>query len=251
MKPMPSTPSQHVRSHRPGRSAARVGRSICVTSPVITAFESKPRRVRNIFICSRRRVLRFVEDHERVVQRAAAHERERRHLDHAALDQALRLLEVHHVVQRVVERTQIRVHLLREVAGQEAELLARLDRGAREDHARDLLPIQRGDRHRHREIRLARAGRPDREHDVVRCDQLDVAALREVLRGDAAPRADVRRARRRRPRAARCRAASRRLGSRRARRSARRAGPRVTSRRAARAPCARPARDPRRPSSRT
>src|SRR5260370_683479 len=28
------------------------GRSICVTSPVITALELKPRRVRNIFICS-------------------------------------------------------------------------------------------------------------------------------------------------------------------------------------------------------
>ena len=29
------------------------GRSIWVTSPVMTALDSKPRRVRNIFICSR------------------------------------------------------------------------------------------------------------------------------------------------------------------------------------------------------
>ncbi len=28
------------------------GRSICVTSPVTTVFDEKPRRVRNIFICS-------------------------------------------------------------------------------------------------------------------------------------------------------------------------------------------------------
>jgi hypothetical protein len=28
------------------------GRSTCVTSPVTTIFELKPRRVRNIFICS-------------------------------------------------------------------------------------------------------------------------------------------------------------------------------------------------------
>ncbi len=28
------------------------GRSTCVTSPVITALEPKPMRVRNIFICS-------------------------------------------------------------------------------------------------------------------------------------------------------------------------------------------------------
>ena len=29
-----------------------LGRSICVMSPVTTAFEPKPSRVRNIFICS-------------------------------------------------------------------------------------------------------------------------------------------------------------------------------------------------------
>ena len=39
-----------------------------------------------------RRVLRLVEDDEAVVQRAAAHERERRHLDGAPLEQARRAL---------------------------------------------------------------------------------------------------------------------------------------------------------------
>ena len=64
-----------------------------------------------------------------VVERAPAHEGERRDLDVPARDEALRLVEVHHVVERVVERAQVRVHLLGEVAGQEAELLARLDGG--------------------------------------------------------------------------------------------------------------------------
>ena len=75
-------------------------------------------------------VLRLVEDDERVVQRAAAHEGERRDLDDAALQHLLRAVEVDHVVQRVVERPQVRVDLLGEIAGQEAELLARLDRRA-------------------------------------------------------------------------------------------------------------------------
>ena len=44
------------------------------------------------------RVLGLVEDHERVVQRAPAHERERRDLDHAALEVPGDLLRVHHVV---------------------------------------------------------------------------------------------------------------------------------------------------------
>ena len=38
------------------------------------------------------RVLRLVEDHERVVERAPAHERERRDLDHAELDVAAHLV---------------------------------------------------------------------------------------------------------------------------------------------------------------
>src|SRR4026207_266215 len=79
------------------------GRATWVASPFTTAFEPKPSRVGDIFICSGGglraearpleehlhllggRVLRLVEDDERVVQGAAAHERERRDLDNAAL----------------------------------------------------------------------------------------------------------------------------------------------------------------------
>ena len=106
-------------------------------SPVMTIFELKPRRVRNIFICSDGRVLRLVEDDERVVQRAAAHVGERRDLDRALLASALRdLLGLEHVVERVVERPEVRVDLLEQVAGQEAEPLAGLDGRARQDDAR-------------------------------------------------------------------------------------------------------------------
>src|SRR5262249_19072812 len=54
-----------------------------------------------------RRVLRLIENHERVVERPAAHERNRGNLDCPALDQTLDALEIHHVVERVVERPQI------------------------------------------------------------------------------------------------------------------------------------------------
>ena len=47
-----------------------------------------------------------------------------------------RAVVVDHVVQRVVERPEVRVHLLREVAGQEAELLAGLDGRARQSTMR-------------------------------------------------------------------------------------------------------------------
>ena len=77
-----------------------------------------------------RGVLRLVEDDERVVERAAAHVRERRDLDRAALHQPRDDLGLEHVVERVVERAQVRVDLREHVAGQEAEPLARLDRRA-------------------------------------------------------------------------------------------------------------------------
>ena len=114
-----------------------------------------------------RGVLRLVEDDEAVVERAAAHERQRRDLDRAALEQALRALGLDHVVERVVERAQVRVDLGHEVAGQEAEPLAGLDRGPGEDDAVDLLGLQRLHRHRHRELALAGAGRADAEGDDV------------------------------------------------------------------------------------
>src|SRR3990172_5540774 len=53
----------------------------------------------------RRGVLGLVEDDEGVVERPAAHERQGRDLDVAALDQLVRLFGLDHVVERVVERT--------------------------------------------------------------------------------------------------------------------------------------------------
>ena len=59
-----------------------------------------------------------------------AHERERRDLDRAALHEPGDDLGLEHVVERVVERPQVRVDLGQDVAGEEAEPLARLDRRA-------------------------------------------------------------------------------------------------------------------------
>src|SRR3954470_6069645 len=81
----------------------------------------------------RRRVLRLVEDDEGVVERAPAHEGDRRDFDLARGDPAFDLLGWEHVVERVVEWTQIGIDLVLHVAGEEAEPLAGLDRRTRED----------------------------------------------------------------------------------------------------------------------
>ena len=129
-------------------------------------------------------VLRLVEDHEGVVEGAAAHEGERRDLDHAALEVAVDPVGVEHVVERVEERPQVGVDLGLDVAGQEAEPLAGLDRGPGEDDPLHLAFGQRRGGHRHREEGLAGAGGADAEGDRVAADRVDVALLVERLRRD-------------------------------------------------------------------
>ena len=153
-------------------------------SPVITAFAPKPRRVRNIFICSG---VVFCASSRMTKQSLSV--RPRMNASGATSIDAVRHeplepLGVEHVVERVVERAQVRIDLLLERAGQEAEPLAGLDRGAGEDDAPDLLVEQRAHRQRHREVGLAGAGGADGEHDVVRADEVDVLLLGGALRRD-------------------------------------------------------------------
>ena len=83
----------------------------------------------------RRGVLRLVEDDEAVGQGAAAHEGERAISMSPTSMRRCTSLPGMHVVQRVVERTEIGIDLLLQIARQEAEALARFDRRAREDDA--------------------------------------------------------------------------------------------------------------------
>src|SRR4051812_4092910 len=124
-----------------------------------------------------RGVLRFVEDDEGVVERAAAHVGERRELDRAALEKLAGLLEAHEVEKRVVERAQIWIDLLREIARQETQSLARFDGRAREHDALHLVSLERVDRAGHGQVGLPGTRGPDAEGEVVRQDVLYVLHL--------------------------------------------------------------------------
>ena len=71
-----------------------------------------------------------------------------------------RLVEAHEVVQRVVERAQVGVDLLREIARQEAQALACFHRGTHEHDPLDRVALERVDGARDREICLAGTGGP-------------------------------------------------------------------------------------------
>ena len=112
-----------------------------------------------------------------MAQRAPAHVGERRDLQDAALLEARDLLEVDEVEERVVDRAHVGVELGLQVAGQEAQALASLDHGARDDEAPALAVAQRAHGRRDREVGLARAARTDAEGERVLLDHLEVAAL--------------------------------------------------------------------------
>ena len=130
------------------------------------------------------RVLGLVEDDEGAVQGPAAHEGQGGDLDDAALDQAVGLVVLEEVEEGVVERAEVGVDLLDEVAGQEAELLAGLDGRAGQDDAVDGLVLEEGQGHGHGQVGLARPGRADAEDEVVGLDRLEIGLLVEALGGD-------------------------------------------------------------------
>ncbi len=89
----------------------------------------------------------------------------------------MHLLVAHEVVERVVQRAQVGIDLLREVAGQEAQALARFHGRAREHDALHGAALQRVHGAGHGQVGLAGAGRADAEGDVVAGDVLQVGRL--------------------------------------------------------------------------
>src|SRR5699024_6121896 len=84
-------------------------------------------------------VLCLVQNNERIVEGTATHVRQRGYLDRARLQQRGNRIRIDHVVQRVVQRTQVRVDLLVQPTRQVPESLPRFDGRAGEDDAVDLL----------------------------------------------------------------------------------------------------------------
>ena len=112
-------------------------------------------------------VLRFVQDHEGVVQRAAAHKGQRRDLDHPFIQMVGELGSRDHLAQRVVERLQVRIQFLAEVAGQETEILPRFHRRSGEHDAAHLPLLQRFHGEGHGGVGLSGPRGADGEHHVA------------------------------------------------------------------------------------
>ena len=88
-------------------------------------------------------------------------------------------------MQRVLQRPEIRRYFFVKVARQKTERLAGLHGGAGENQPGHPAVAQRRERHRHRQIRLARARRPDANGDVVLADGVEIFFLADRFGGHA------------------------------------------------------------------
>ena len=70
------------------------------------------------------RVLRFIQNYECVIQRAAPHEREGRKFDCTTVQQPSDTFGTEHVVKRIVQRTQIRIDFLLNISRQKSNSFA-------------------------------------------------------------------------------------------------------------------------------
>src|SRR5690606_8304123 len=122
-------------------------------------------------------VLALVEDDEAVVQGTPTHIGQRGHLDYLFLDQLGNLFEAEHFVERIVQRAQVGIDLLRQVAGQEAQLLAGLDRRAHQQDTADLFALQGIHGAGDRQVGLAGTGRTNAEVDIVLLDRAHIGLL--------------------------------------------------------------------------
>ncbi len=134
----------------------------------------------------RRGVLRLVENDEGMMQSASAHVGQRGDFDMLFLEEFGHLVKTHQVIQRIVERTQVGIDFLCQVARQKAQPLAGFNSRAGEYQSTDLVAFQCVDRSGDGEIGFAGAGRADAEGDVMREDIVEVSGL--VRRASVQPR---------------------------------------------------------------
>ena len=152
-----------------------------------TTLEPKPEAREEHLHLADRGVLGLVQDDEGVVEGASAHVRQGRDLDRAGGHELGQSLGVEHVPQGVVEGTQVGVDLVGEGAGQEAEVLPRLDGRAGQHDAAHLAGEEAAHGLGHRQVGLARARGADAEDDGGAVDGVRVGLLAGGLGADRAP----------------------------------------------------------------
>ena len=131
-------------------------------------------------------VLRLIQDDKGIIQRAAAHIRQRSNLNDLLFHQALIGLSTQHIEQAIVERAQVRVYLLLQITGQKTQLLACFHGGTGQHNAGNILGLERFDRHCNGQIGLAGTGGTNAKGHSILADSIQIFLLAQCLGADGA-----------------------------------------------------------------
>ncbi len=134
--------------------------------------------------------MRLVENDEGARERAPAHEGQRRHFDRALFHE-LQTLFAHDVEQRVIERAQIGIDLLFQVARKKPQPLACLECRTREDQPLDAPLIEQMGAEGRRQIGLAGSRGPHAQHQRMGAHKIEVSGLRRRARARHARRSGL------------------------------------------------------------
>ena len=129
-------------------------------------------------------VLSFVQDDETVIQRSTTHERKWRYFNNLFLKISLCSFCANHVVQCVIERTQIRINLCGEVTRQETETLACFYSGARKDNSLDTFRVKCQHGHRDSKPALTCTSRTNAKGNDVVSNGFNIFALTRRFRAN-------------------------------------------------------------------
>ena len=132
------------------------------------------------------RILCLIQNDKRIIKGTSSHISKRGNLDQPALHILGKAVCSHDLIQRVVERPQIRVNFALQISRQETEFFTRLNRRTRQDNTSYFIVSERGDRHRHCQISLTGSCRSDAEYDHFFADLLYIFLLSKSLGLDGA-----------------------------------------------------------------
>jgi len=116
------------------------------------------------------RILRFIQNDKRIIQRASAHICQRGNLNQTLFHVFHEIFRAHDFIQRIIQGTQIGVYLLLQISGQKAQLFPRFNGRTGQDNAVHLVIFKGSNRHCHCQIGFPCTGRANAEHNRIILD---------------------------------------------------------------------------------
>src|SRR3989338_2653880 len=122
-------------------------------------------------------ILRFIKNDESFMKRSTSHKSNRRNFDHITLDEFFHTFHFKHIVQRIIDRTEIRIHFCLHVSRKKAELFSRFDRGTSKHDAFIFFSKKRRHCHCHCKIGFSSTCWSNAENNIVFSNRIDIQFL--------------------------------------------------------------------------